>query len=60
MDPWRVSDPEGRVLPMWLGSHKVYDVKGRVATRKPEAQMTPRYGAAVIGDSNAHTFAPLF
>jgi hypothetical protein len=24
MDPWRVSDADGRVLPMWLDSRKVY------------------------------------
>jgi hypothetical protein len=39
MNPWQVSDAEGRVLPMWLGSRRVYDAKGRVATRSTEAVM---------------------
>ena len=34
MEPWRVSDHEGRVLPFWLEAQKVYEPKGRVAARE--------------------------
>lgn len=42
MDPWRVSDAAGRVLPMWLDSRKVYGNKGRhVAACSAEAPRQP-------------------
>ena len=33
MDPWRVSDAAGRVLPMWRESRKVYDARRRTPAR---------------------------
>lgn len=32
MEPWQVTDAEGRVSPVWLDSRRVYDPKGRVRT----------------------------
>ena len=34
MDPWRVSDADGRVLPMWLDSRQVYAGKHRAVVHK--------------------------
>ena len=31
MEPWRVTDSVGRVLPEWLGSTRVFEPKGRVS-----------------------------
>jgi hypothetical protein len=31
MEPWQVTDSEGRVLPQWLGSTRVYSGKGQVS-----------------------------
>lgn len=31
VDPWRVTDAEGRVLPAWLQSIKVFEPKGRIS-----------------------------
>jgi len=36
MDPWQVSDSEGRVLPIWLGDQRAYGPKGRVADQSVE------------------------
>lgn len=37
MEPWRVTDSEGRVLPMWLGAQKVYaaGTRGRTLNALP-------------------------
>jgi len=32
MEPWRVTDERGRVLPMWTKSVKVFEAKGRVSS----------------------------
>lgn len=37
VDPWRVTDAEGRVLPTWLGAVKVFDIKGRITPGALEA-----------------------
>jgi radical SAM superfamily enzyme YgiQ (UPF0313 family) len=31
LEPWRVTDAEGRVLPVWLHSTKVFEAKGQMA-----------------------------
>jgi radical SAM family protein len=36
-EPWRMTDGDGRVLPIWRGSLKVFDIKGRVTPRALEA-----------------------
>ena len=36
-EPWRVTDAEGRALPMWLNSIKVFDPKGRITRPALEA-----------------------
>lgn len=40
MDPWKVSDAEGRILPIWLESQKVYDRQGRVVDLSMEHVIT--------------------
>jgi hypothetical protein len=36
-DPWRLTDAGGRVLPMWMGSIKVFDPKGRITSAALDA-----------------------
>ena len=36
MEPWSVTDAEGRVLPQWLSSTKVFEAKGRLSERALE------------------------
>lgn len=33
MEPWQVTDSEGRVLPHWLQSTKVFEPRGRISAR---------------------------
>jgi hypothetical protein len=33
MEPWKVADAEGRILPAWLDSRRVYAPKGRIRVR---------------------------
>jgi radical SAM superfamily enzyme YgiQ (UPF0313 family) len=35
LEPWRVSDEHGRVLPMWLESSTLYRAKGRISETVP-------------------------
>jgi hypothetical protein len=37
IEPWRVTDQEGRVLPVWRGALKVFDAKGRVTAQALES-----------------------
>lgn len=37
MEPWRVTDSEGRVLPEWLLSTKVFGPKGRISSEAQHA-----------------------
>jgi hypothetical protein len=41
MEPWRVTDAEGRVLPAWLDSRAVYERKGRIRAPGPVMERVP-------------------
>ena len=45
IEPWRVSDGEGRVLPMWLGAKALYRAKGRI-NEAVQVMAMPRFAAA--------------
>lgn len=36
-EPWKLTDAEGRVLPVWRGAIKVFDPKGRITARALDA-----------------------
>jgi hypothetical protein len=38
LEPWRVTDEEGRVLPLWTGSTKLFAERGRMA---PDVERIP-------------------
>ncbi|NIV29484.1 MAG: hypothetical protein GWN58_08225, partial [Anaerolineae bacterium] len=44
LDPWRVTDAEGRVLPAWLDSIKVFEGKGRLSAHARDLIATPVSG----------------
>lgn len=44
LDPWRVTDSEGQVLPVWLDSIKVFEGKGRLSAQARDLIATPVSG----------------
>jgi hypothetical protein len=49
LEPWRVTDETGRVLPMWLGAEPVFANKGRVVVHVPELVTPPSNTAEDCG-----------
>jgi len=45
LDPWRVTDDQGRVLPVWLDSIRVFEGKGRLSAHARDLIAAPVSGA---------------